>query len=141
MTVSTVVLKCPFQLTRQGKGASRQLVPKPKAAKPLPVGERLPRVTRLMALAIRFEELVRAGTIRNYAELADLGHVSRARISQIMLLRQLAPDIQEEILFLLPVPRSGRAIQMWQVLPIAVLLDWSVQRRRWRELRSQITGK
>jgi hypothetical protein len=103
----------------------------------LPVGERLPRITRLMALAIRFEGLVRAGAIRNYAELADLGHVSRARISQIMLLRQLAPGIQEEILFLPPVPRSGRAIQMWQLLPIAVLLDWSVQRRRWRSLRQQ----
>jgi hypothetical protein len=94
-----------------------------------------------MALAIRFGQLVRAGTIRNYAELADLGHVSRARISQIMLLLQLAPDIQEEILFLPPVPRSGRAFQMRQVLPIAVLVDWSAQRRRWRELRSQITAK
>jgi hypothetical protein len=138
MTAPPVVLKCPFQVTRHGKGAPRQLVMKPKATSP-PVGERLPRITRLMALAIRFEELVRAGTIRNYAELADLGHVSRARISQIMLLRQLAPDIQEEILFLPPVPGSGRAIQMWQVLPIAVLLDWSAQRRRWRALRRQAT--
>jgi hypothetical protein len=88
-----------------------------------------------MALAIRFERLVRAGTIRNYAELADLGHVSRARISQIVLLLQLAPDIQEELLFLPPVPRGGSTIHMWQVLPIAVLLDWQAQRRRWRALR------
>jgi hypothetical protein len=88
-----------------------------------------------MALAIRFEQLVRAGAVRNYAELADLGHVSRARISQIMLLRQLAPDIQEELLFLPPVPRGGSTIHMWQMLPIAALLDWPAQRRRWRVLR------
>jgi hypothetical protein len=137
MTVRSDVLKCAFQVSRQGAGAPVRLVAKPKAAKPKPLPGRLPRVTRLLALAIRFEGLVRVGTVRNYAELADLGKVSRARISQIMLLLQLAPDIQEEILFLPPVPRSGQTIQMWQVLPIAVLLDWPAQRRRWRALRRQ----
>jgi hypothetical protein len=88
-------------------------------------------------LAIRFEQLVRSGTIRNYAELAELGHVSRARISQIMLLLQLAPDIQEEILFLPPVRCGVDSIHMWQVLPIAVLLEWSAQRRGWQALQGR----
>jgi hypothetical protein len=92
-----------------------------------------------MALAIRFEQLVRAGTIRNYAELADLGHVTRARISQIMLLLQLAPDIQEETLFLSPVLRGESTIHLRQVLPIALLLEWPAQRRRWRALRRHTT--
>jgi hypothetical protein len=48
-----------------------------------------------MALAWRFEELIRTGKIRNHAELARLGHVSRARISQIMNLRLLPPDNPE----------------------------------------------
>ena len=52
-----------------------------------------------MALAIRFEGLVRKGTIRDYADLALRGHVTRARITQIMKLLDLAPDIQEQILF------------------------------------------
>jgi len=53
-----------------------------------------------MALAIRMEDLIRAGGIADYSELAQLGRVSRARITQIMNLLVLAPDIQERILFL-----------------------------------------
>jgi hypothetical protein len=40
----------------------------------------IPRIARLMALAIRFEGLVRQGTIRDYAELARRGRVTRARM-------------------------------------------------------------
>ena len=60
----------------------------------------IPRIARLMALAIRFEGLLREGTIRDHAELARLGRVTRARMAQIMRLLNLAPDIQEQILFL-----------------------------------------
>jgi hypothetical protein len=87
-----------------------------------------------MALAWRFEELLRAGTIRNHAELARLGHVSRARISQIMNLRLLAPDVQEQILFLPPSPRGRDPIHVRLLQPIASLLDWQMQRRRWADL-------
>jgi hypothetical protein len=45
-----------------------------------------------MALALRLEELVRSGAVANYATLAALGRVSRARISQILNLVLLAPD-------------------------------------------------
>src|ERR1035437_3766489 len=65
-------------------------------------GVSIPRIARLMALTIRFEGLVRAGTIRDYADLARRGHVTRARVSQIMKLLDLAPDIQEEIMFFPP---------------------------------------
>src|ERR1035437_129673 len=64
------------------------------------IGTSIPRIARLMAIAIRFERLVRTGTIRDYAELARLGRVTRARITQIMKLLDLAPDIQEQILLL-----------------------------------------
>jgi hypothetical protein len=63
-------------------------------------GGRALRVTCLLALAHRFEELVRSGDMRNYAQIARLGHVSRARISQILKLLTLAPSIQEHLLFL-----------------------------------------
>ena len=53
-----------------------------------------------MALAIRFDGLLRQETVRDYAELARLGKVTRARMTQIMKLLDLAPDIQERILFL-----------------------------------------
>jgi hypothetical protein len=53
-----------------------------------------------MALAIHFDGLIRDGVVKNYAELASLGGVSRARITQIMNLLNLPPWKQEELLFL-----------------------------------------
>src|ERR1700722_7653073 len=67
---------------------------------------KLPRVTRLMALAIKLQELVDRGEVRDFAELATLGYVTRARMTQIMNLLNLAPEIQEQIL-LLPTTKHG----------------------------------
>jgi hypothetical protein len=60
-----------------------------------------------MALAIRFDTLVSRGEVQNSEDLARLGYVTRARITQIMNLLNLAPDIQEALLFL-PRTTSGR---------------------------------
>jgi hypothetical protein len=60
----------------------------------------VPRITRLMALATKFQILIQQGVVRDYADLARLGRVSRARITQLMNLLNLAPDIQEQLLFL-----------------------------------------
>src|SRR6202521_4227801 len=70
----------------------------PEPASP-PQG-RAPRIARLMALAHKLDGLVRSGAVRDYVELARLGHVSAARVSQIMTLLHLAPAIQEYLLFL-----------------------------------------
>jgi hypothetical protein len=87
-----------------------------------------------MALAIRFDRLLRDGVVASYTALAALGHVTRPRGSQIMNLLQLAPDIQEEILFL-PRTLCGRdPLQLRQLQPIAAVLDWRKQRQLWREL-------
>lgn len=59
---------------------------------------RTPRVVKLLALAHHFDELIRNGVVKDYADLARLGGVSRARITQIMGFLLLAPDIQERIL-------------------------------------------
>lgn len=94
-----------------------------------PVG-RLPRVTRLLALAHRMDEYFRAGIVLSQSELALLGHVSAARIAQIMNLLNLATDIQETILFL--PARPGRApFTLKDLQPIASTLDWREQRRLW----------
>ena len=61
---------------------------------------RAPRIARLLALAHKLDGLVRSGTVKDYTELARLGHVSAARVSQIILLSHLAPVIQEYLLFL-----------------------------------------
>jgi hypothetical protein len=92
-----------------------------------------------MALAIRFEEYLRAGQVADYSELAELGHVSRPRISQIMNLLNLAPDIQAAILFL-PRTEHGRdPIHLRQLQPIAAAPDWRKQRVMWKELATEKT--
>jgi hypothetical protein len=118
---------------RKGWGAGRRLASGP----PRLVGERgrVPRVARLLALALRFDGLLRQGAVKDYAELAVLGYVSRARISQIMNLLLLAPSIQEEILFLPRTLRGRDAIRLWQLQPLALALDWGVQRRLWQDLQ------
>ncbi len=100
-------------------------------------GGRVPRVAKLMALAIRFEQLVHDGVVVDYAELARLGHVTRARLTQIMNLLCLAPDLQEEILFL-PATESGRdTVTEKQLRPIASVHNWRKQRRMYRKRNTQ----
>jgi hypothetical protein len=94
---------------------------------------RVPRVSRIMALAIRFEGLIRDGVVKDQAELARLGHVSRARLTQVMDLLALAPDIQETVLFLPPVVSGRQPIIEKQLRPIAALPCWSKQRRMWQQ--------
>lgn len=98
-----------------------------------PIG-RIPRVSRLMALAIRFDQLIRAGAVADQADLARLGHVTRARLTQIMNLLSLAPDIQEAILFLPATERGRESITERDLRPIAALADWRVQRKMWSVL-------
>jgi hypothetical protein len=126
------VLECTIRLRRDAKGAQR-LVSAPPCAHRL-VPRRVPRLARLLALAHKFEELVRQGIIANYATLARLGQVSRARVTQIMNLLQLAPDIQEQILFLPPTLQGRDPLFLRQLQPIAQALDWQRQRALWRKL-------
>jgi hypothetical protein len=91
-----------------------------------------------MALAIRFEDLIKAGGITDYSELAILGHVSRARITQIMNLLHLAPDIQEQVLFLPPARHGRDQIHLARLQPIATTLVWSQQRRLWAALAQNL---
>ena len=102
---------------------------------PLPEG-RVPRISRLMALAIHLEQLVQDGGVKDYAELARVGQVSRARVSQILNLLNLAPDIQEQILLLPRVRRGREPIREHAVRPVAAVLDWRRQRHMWTELTS-----
>jgi hypothetical protein len=84
----------PATIQTRGPAAVRQPPRQSQESIPTTAGW-LPRITRLLALAVRFEGLLQDGTVRDYAELARLGGVSRARITQIMSLRSLAPELAE----------------------------------------------
>jgi hypothetical protein len=70
--------------------------------------ERLVVEVELVALALSTEACVRTRELESYAHVAELGHVTRARITQIVNLVNLATDIIEELLFL-PRIETGRA--------------------------------
>jgi hypothetical protein len=109
------------------------------APEPIPaVPGRVPRVARLLALAHRFEKLVQAGDVRDYADLARLSGVTRARITQIMNLLHLAPEIQDEILHL-PRTLEGRdRVTERHLRKIVALANWAEQRTLWREFSNAL---
>ena len=99
-----------------------------------PVPERVPRIARLMALALKFEQMMRQAVVTDYSVLAALGRVSRARVTQIMNLLNLAPDLQEQILFLKPETSKQSGICEPSIRRLSSLLLWSEQRAQWNAL-------
>ena len=104
------------------------------AAEEAPLQGRVPRVAKLMALAIRFDKLIADGVVANQSELAHLAQVTQPRMTQIMNLLHLAPDIQEEILFLPPVDIGRDAVTERDLRHITRLIAWEQQRRFWDRL-------
>jgi hypothetical protein len=129
--MNELTIECAVHFRRRGRGRKELAA---GAEPPRLAPGRVPRVARLLALAHRLERLRRAGVVRDYASLARLGHVTPARISQVMSLLQLAPDVQEQVLFL-PATRRGRdRVILRDLLPIAATPDWRRQRRLWAAL-------
>ena len=88
--------------------------------------------------AIYYEDLIRNGHVHVYAKLATLDHVTRSRVTQIMNLRLLAPDIQEQLFSL------DRIVEGWDWLlclgrlqTTALEPDWRRQRKHWSYLVSR----
>jgi hypothetical protein len=126
-----------FSVQQRGRGAKKRMV---EGARQLdeskPALERIPRISRYMALAIHFEDLISQGFVTDYADLARLGHVTRARVTQIMNLRLLAPEIQEELLFTEHQASAPDAIQLKALQVIAGNTNWENQRKHWKNRSS-----
>jgi hypothetical protein len=84
-----------------------------------------------MALAIKFQGMVDRGEVRDYADLARLGYVTRARLTQIMNLLLLAPELQERLLF-----GEGKRAGVGEryLRQVTSLVDWQAQRALWRSM-------
>ena len=117
-----------FNIAREGLGRKRFREGE-EAAKPT---GRVQRVSRVMALAIQCDQLIRDGMMKNQSELAHYAQVTTARMTHIMWLTNLAPDIQEAILFLPRVESGPNTVKEIDVRRIARVMDWGVQRGMWR---------
>lgn len=107
---------CGHKILRKGK--------RPKHAKPT----RLPRITRLMALSIRYERLIKQGVITRHIDLADLAGIGRSQVSRIIQLQLLAPDIQEWLLNLPETEKSEDPVMWTDVQPLTRIMSWEKQR-------------
>ena len=135
-----MVIEREISFTRGQRGRKRIIPVFEAAATEPPVG-RVPRIARLVALALRFDQLVREGEMANFAEIARVGHVTRARVTQVMNLLNLAPDIIDDILHLPLVTRGKDSISEHDLRPIAAELIWTKQRAMWRDKKdTQLRG-
>ncbi|MDA7980933.1 MAG: hypothetical protein MPJ50_19435 [Pirellulales bacterium] len=114
---------------RKGAKAKRQI----REGESVP--EEVPRISRLMALAIHFDELIRTGVVKDQAEIARLAQVSRARLTQILNLLCLAPELQEQILFF-EAPNYGHdPVTERSLRTVAATPEWSAQLRSCKQLQ------
>ena len=124
-------MEIAFQFRKQQRRKGRIVRPPKPQSSP-----RIPRISRLMALAIRFESLIRDGSVPDQKTLARLGGVTPARLTQIMHLLHLAPDIQEELLFL---STSSRMVER-HIRPIVRLIPWDEQRQLFAKAKGASSG-
>ena len=115
---------------RPAESAERpEMASKPRSRPPVP------RITRLMALAIKSQEMIERGEVGNYADVARLGHVTPARVTQIMNLLLLAPSIQESILQFGTLPATQSVLSERNLRPVTLIADWGQQRLAWERLK------
>lgn len=125
-----ITVTTKLQVSRERAGRKR-LSEKPRTTERVPAA-RVPHISRLMALAIRFQGMLRDGVVRNQTELARLSRITQPRMTQILNLNFLAPDIQEEILFL----DGDAAVSEKALRPITVEASWAVQRQMLKRILS-----
>jgi len=131
-----ITVKRKIQITRESHGR-RRIAQAKKEPKPVEAGS-IPRISRLMAIAIRLEGLLISGEVWDVTELARLGRVTQPRMSQILNLTMLAPDIQEALLFLPRVTAGKPTIHEKMLRPISAQVDWEKQREMWVQLRRSL---
>ncbi|QDV85508.1 hypothetical protein [Planctomycetes bacterium TBK1r] len=132
--------RAPDMTVSFGRPPKRARKQKKKGAKrePEPRPPRVPHVRRIMALAIRLEDLLDSGLVANQAEIAKAAGVTTARVSQIINLNRLAPDIQQAILELGPTTEKTDPFLERQVREIATHINWARQRKQFKKLMSRV---
>ncbi|MCG8425125.1 MAG: hypothetical protein MJE77_45170 [Proteobacteria bacterium] len=116
-------------LFRIRDGHGFRFAQQPPAANPEPV-RRPAHVARMLAFAHRLQAAIDRGDYRDRADLARSLGLTRARITQLLDLTLLAPDIQEHILFLEAIdgtePISERSLRS-----STRIMSWHQQRLHW----------
>lgn len=134
-----ITVKRKVQFARDAKGKKRLVTRRRPAEDVGPC--RVPRIARLMALAIRFDRLIREGTVADRSELARLACVTQPRMTQIMNLLNLAPDIQDDILHLPSADHGRDSVTERHLRPITGVSSWAHQQSSWAGLHARMADR
>ena len=115
-------IKNKIEFTRAARGRYTAGTKRPAKTPPKP---KPPHITKLMALAIRLDHLLGTGVLKDQAEIARTAGITRARVTQILNLTYLAPDIQEEILNLEPTIDPRPRLKEEGIRKIATDPNWN----------------
>ena len=130
----TVKRKLNVQIVARGRKTIRPHDANSDSANKTKPPARIPRIARLMALAIHYQEMLRTGEANDMIELSRRAKVSQPRMSQIMALNLLAPDIQTALLDLPPQSKGKPFLHEKRIRPITAMLDWTKQRVAWQQI-------
>ncbi len=92
-----------------------------------------PRVKELMQMAIEWQKLLKSGHVATRADIAKHEEITRARVTQIMSLLNLLPDIQRHILDL-PKSASWSPVTERSIRHITMIENHGEQIEAFREL-------
>ncbi len=112
---------------RFGEDAPR--IPKPRAL----------RLAKTLAIAHKLQGLLDSGQAKSLTEVADIIEASRPRVTQLVNLTLLAPDIQEEILFM-DVSLGRDPISEHDLRKVLQSVNWQEQRRIWERIKGKRDG-
>jgi hypothetical protein len=105
----------------------------PGRGEPKPPREpKTPRVVELLRKAIKWKDLLESGEVASQAEIALRERITRARVTQIMGMLRLAPEIREQILAM---HDSSRRPQITErvLRPIGVITPYRDQLREFHK--------
>jgi hypothetical protein len=129
MTKNASTIEVPFLRVKRSKADAFT------SATTMSTCTRPSRVAQMLALAHAMRRLLDQGAVYGHGDLAVIAGVTRPRVTQLLDLTLLAPDIQEELLFAHRLP--GREMVTERTLRAIVrCLGWTEQRCRWRSMRS-----
>ena len=128
------MIKVKRKVAFQGEVHKRRDAAKVKR-KNLVESGRIPRIAKLVALASRMQSMIESGQVDSFQQLAELGRISQPRMTQIMSLLLLAPNIQDELLYLPEVIQGKVTIHEKLLRPLTREMDWRVQRRMWARIK------
>lgn len=123
----SLVIDRPFHLKpspRRTGGYRLKAEPGHEPPSEEPATDSVHPLARRMALAIEAKRLIESGVVADAAEMARVAGMTRARMTQILNLTLLAPEIQEKVLFL----DSDAEADHRALARVAIVVSWEDQR-------------